>query len=1048
MRPPAPVAHTASLSESLRGNAIESDLDQIALEIVRTGDDTENAAARTTQALQALEPRRVPPAAPARLLAALAATAPDKIEREIAVALAAIIQRADIIDTHQPALDEAFALLPLLIPTPAASELPEILREVLSADGVHDRWARRAGALLAELRRWRPDLIPAGLSLVIAEGSAPSMRQAIFQRVVVPSALADPAALDVQLLRRIHALPTDPLEARYLAGAIAEHSATPSVVRDEAARLTEHAFPLRQAWRRLCGERGLRALCVQNIADGQGDEIVRVVPLLQALLDSHRETTVTLITDRGYLYGHPRLQVISFDERSRIDEALAMAPDVLIEFSELDVRYLNHDPGLISRFAQLRHARCPLLDIQAKKGWDDFAFKSVRLGGMEWSAAMKLDRRLDESVYDPAFRLIMELGLPLRFGEMPPRSGPVLAARPEAEADAEWQAITAREEPTRPVALVNPFGGAHPNKGFVEATFDDLARLLISLMDDGYRVALCTHSAAWAGLEHARAVRARLPAPYQRHLAVIGELDRANGDADAIDLWDVQGGEAARAMRRQLRFVARADLIVTVEGWMHHAAYLLGKPYQALILPYSSVEGWHPWGRSCGQRFRLFAGESALDRAPLPERPRKRAWLALLDRIDDTAWAETVARACESEDRDIRTGATRAIGRIGAPGSAELLVRLLTDPSHRVRGAAAEALLTRHRSRLGSGTIPPASVLEPYRLIAGRQPDWPHVFQCGEHGVPALHAAHWGEDPIVRREAATVLEMLTRRGIAMDDTSPLGTASRPSEAPPTPGVQARSDPAAHVRRSSPPRILVLTPLKDVADGLADYLRLLRSLSYSHDRITLGLLESDSRDGTFEAAAAILPSVREEFAGAQLWQRDFGFVIPPGIHRGDSRIQRQRRGVLARSRNHLLSHALTDEDWVLWLDADLIAYPPDIIERLLASGKRIVQPHCVLDYGGPTFDQNAWRDAGRLHLDDLRGEGDVVPLDTVGATMLLIHADLHRDGLVFPPVPYRPGHPRARRGDGEIESEGLGLLATDMGETCWGIPDLEILHRRA
>jgi peptide chain release factor subunit 1 len=116
--------------------------------------------------------------------------------------------------------------------------------------------------------------------------------------------------------------------------------------------------------------------------------------------------------------------------------------------------------------------------------------------------------------------------------------------------------------------------------------------------------------------------------------------------------------------------------------------------------------------------------------------------------------------------------------------------------------------------------------------------------------------------------------------------------------------------------------------------------------------------------------------------------------------------------------------------------------------LLDVGKNIVQPHCVLDPGGPTFDQNAWREKGRYHLDDLRDEGAVVPLDTVGGTMLLIRADLHRDGLIFPPFPYRPGHPRARGGEGELETEGLGLMAADMGETCWGLPHLEIIHRRA
>ena len=253
------------------------------------------------------------------------------------------------------------------------------------------------------------------------------------------------------------------------------------------------------------------------------------------------------------------------------------------------------------------------------------------------------------------------------------------------------------------------------------------------------------------------------------------------------------------------------------------------------------------------------------------------------------------------------------------------------------------------------------------------------------------------------------------------------------------------------RSETPPAseiVLILTPLKDAAPHLATYVRLLASLTFPHRQISLGFLEGDSQDDTARCLLAELGRLRRKFAAADLWQRDFGFMLPEGMHRSDQRIQPMRRSVLARARNHLLSHALRDQDWVLWLDVDLAFYPPDIIERLLDAGKKIVQPHCVLDFGGPTFDQNAWRDKGRYHLDDLRDEGSVVPLDAVGGTMLLVRADLHRDGLIFPPYPYRPGHPRARGEEGELETEGLGLMAADMGETCWGFPHLEIVHRRA
>jgi hypothetical protein len=242
-------------------------------------------------------------------------------------------------------------------------------------------------------------------------------------------------------------------------------------------------------------------------------------------------------------------------------------------------------------------------------------------------------------------------------------------------------------------------------------------------------------------------------------------------------------------------------------------------------------------------------------------------------------------------------------------------------------------------------------------------------------------------------------------------------------------------------------ILILTPVKDAADCIDGYCERLARLTYPHAAVSLGLLESDSSDTTFRDLQRRLPGLRSQFRRVGLWKRDFGYRTPPGLPRWAPEIQVERRTILAKSRNHLLFHALDNEDWVLWLDVDVIEYPPDLIQRLLATGKGIVQPHCVLDYGGPTFDLNGWRDHGRLHLDDLRDEGDLVALDAVGGTVLLVRADLHRDGLIFPAFPYGRPNARIREDHGELETEGLGIMAHDMGHACWGMPRLEVIHRR-
>jgi glycosyltransferase involved in cell wall biosynthesis len=60
------------------------------------------------------------------------------------------------------------------------------------------------------------------------------------------------------------------------------------------------------------------------------------------------------------------------------------------------------------------------------------------------------------------------------------------------------------------------------------------------------------------------------------------------------------------------------------------------------------------------------------------------------------------------------------------------------------------------------------------------------------------------------------------------------------------------------------------------------------------------------------------------------------------------------------RNWLLGVALGDEDWVLWLDSDLWALPPTLARELMATGKQLVVPNCVVHGSDPprTYDLNS------------------------------------------------------------------------------------------
>lgn len=265
-------------------------------------------------------------------------------------------------------------------------------------------------------------------------------------------------------------------------------------------------------------------------------------------------------------------------------------------------------------------------------------------------------------------------------------------------------------------------------------------------------------------------------------------------------------------------------------------------------------------------------------------------------------------------------------------------------------------------------------------------------------------------------------------------------------------------------------ILILTPVKDAMQWLPGYFKNLQGLNYPHEHISIGILEGDSEDGSYNYIQERAQELDKLFRSVKAVKKDFAFTIPKGVPRWSSQLQIQRRSILAKSRNHLLFHALRDEDWVLWLDVDVVEYPKDIIQLLFETGKEIVHPNCIQEYGGKAFDLNAWKDKGKLHMHDLRGGEDLVELDSVGGTMILVSADRHRDGLIFPPYLYGKRNQRIRKHNtfgrrkdlldpgkalqawnrrewqGEIETEGFAMMAHDMGIGVWGMPNLEIRHR--
>jgi len=268
--------------------------------------------------------------------------------------------------------------------------------------------------------------------------------------------------------------------------------------------------------------------------------------------------------------------------------------------------------------------------------------------------------------------------------------------------------------------------------------------------------------------------------------------------------------------------------------------------------------------------------------------------------------------------------------------------------------------------------------------------------------------------------------------------------------------------------STPKKVLILTPLKNAGHALHDFAKALQSLTYPKEHMSIAFLNSDSVDNTAEVVRTLQQTTLRDFAKVQMFEHNFHYEAPEDRHA--FAVQAARRSILAKSRNVLIQKALTDDTFaVLWLDVDITGYPTSLVEDLLAMGRPVVAPHVLI--GPITYDKNSWREtkpeeafkaggpevvfegyqetalAGgeRIYMDDLRDAAlakgveknhrYAVCIDGVGTAVLLVHARVHREGVLFPEKPYKK----------RLESEGFGLWAKDRGFQPCGLPFYPVYH---
>jgi hypothetical protein len=731
-------------------------------------------------------------------IAALLYSRPDLVGASIVDQLASLLSTSSLPESIGQSVVKLFAFLAASPHAPYAWEQVSL---ILGDDRLDARTRDRMLPLVSEFLRWSEDIV--GVDAVITLAQSPALanhRTWLFDEAIERLVYRAPEAFTPERLALIANLFADAPRYPHVLYSLAQRQ---SLAEDTRGRLTRELagrFPFQDVAAAILKNGQISLLVVLNVGMGQGDDMVRLAPMLQGMLDANPALSVTLITWRPYLYDNDQVTTVQITDDAAVREALTGSFDGVIEFFQpewsgftfkievhvgIEKYVAEHNPALVIKGdlgrAYEHHAggRLP------------FLYQTVKIGDIEIAQSRGLDQCTVKNVYEPTMRLLAELGLPQRAAEEIALAPSVLTGIPSADAGRIWAELiaTAPDAGKRPVALLNPFGGSGITKGFHEQ--DALvAAEIAALVEEGFLVVVLPNGQSWGRRAAIGAILSRLDAGVRANVRVAPDPAETDEGAQVALFERAKLAYRDQVMRMFKYFAAYADLSVTTEGWLAHMAYILGRPLRLFLAAGSFAHDYHPRFRGPHQTQVPALSSSAApehsrtallrdgDPPPLPHQPRKpllELALAGLGRFGDARDATAARLASKSPDAYVRTWAFAALGRI-APHEAKVeLIAALQDRWPGVMREASQALLRAEIdcSRELGAHYP--ELLQGYIDIDKQ--NWDAVAALGPKVIPALSQAANSDLHDVKDGAKKLLARILTPFVPTRGTRHIPTAS-------------------------------------------------------------------------------------------------------------------------------------------------------------------------------------------------------------------------------------------------------------------------------
>lgn len=216
------------------------------------------------------------------------------------------------------------------------------------------------------------------------------------------------------------------------------------------------------------------------------------------------------------------------------------------------------------------------------------------------------------------------------------------------------------------------------------------------------------------------------------------------------------------------------------------------------------------------------------------------------------------------------------------------------------------------------------------------------------------------------------------------------------------------------------KLLIACVIKNAGPWLHEMLGAIDELTYPRWKTRYAFLEGMSSDGTYET---LRDHVEAKYNG--VWLRRFDLDVPNRFTR------------LATLRNKLIDEALTDENYVLMIDGDIIRFPPNIIQKLLEHRVHVVAPLVKIEGTQQFYDTLAFihKNKNFSHLkpycSGITHNRHYFEVDSVGSCYL-VDAEVYKAGVRY-------------AGGGISEQVLFCMRAREKGFKIWVDPRITVWH---